>query len=715
MSTIRTRRIKAIATLAIGMLLAGVSASTAVAVDDTEECVASPGQDYIAPTYGQVVDVEGWTETIPGSWWNWSPNNSQGPQDYTPIFPTDARGTWQGPHDEGGPDQEEEGTYNESHGNSGNSSWFHRGAPQVIVHETTYKEGVIDPGQPYIAPVVCEDPDPVSVSMNLTYMTDCAPDLTNTWRVRNSSDMDVAYTLEYAGQGVVASGVAPVGDSFVNLPRTSATAILKWGGGDSGIVAGSKTKASGVDGDACAVEEQFVTIIWNMNPVGAPPVFDPAQTIVDHKVTSTPELDAFDNLLTGDCAGFQVDVYKYTEAGDKAAVDNLISVGVLTAPGNPPEPLIEGGEGIAWKFYQDATCPQEPEVVAPEFPELIAPQCDTDGSLPTLPAETASITYTWDDSNPNIMIATAKSGFVFAGDKAEATHEYGAPASATGYQSEDPQAPCYVEVTDKTVSADPPTVVPMCGPNNDTVTAANTEGVSYSVGEWNNGELIVTATASNGYELVGDTSFTVMDDNVACPEGVTDAAVSADPPTVVPMCGPNNDTVTAATTEGVTYTVGTWSGNELIVTATANEGYEILGDTSFTVTDDNVACPEGITEVAPTDPTVVPVCGPNNDTVTATNTEAVSYTVGTWSGNKLTVTATANEGFSLTGDTSWEYTDTPVAGCPDEGPVFSHTPDGGELAFTGAPSNTNGLVALALFLMASGTALVARTAHRARS
>lgn len=74
-----------------------------------------------------VVDKEAWTEIIPGEpsqWWNWSPNHSQGPQDYEPNWPEDERGTWQGPHTNGGPDGE--GTFNVSNGNSGNSSWFHR-------------------------------------------------------------------------------------------------------------------------------------------------------------------------------------------------------------------------------------------------------------------------------------------------------------------------------------------------------------------------------------------------------------------------------------------------------------------------------------------------------------------------------------------------------------------------------------------------------------
>lgn len=59
-------------------------------------------------------------------WASWSPNDTQGPQDYAPIWPTDVRGTWhvhdQIPSGHVGPD----GVYNQSNENSGNSSWFYR-------------------------------------------------------------------------------------------------------------------------------------------------------------------------------------------------------------------------------------------------------------------------------------------------------------------------------------------------------------------------------------------------------------------------------------------------------------------------------------------------------------------------------------------------------------------------------------------------------------
>jgi len=82
-------------------------------------------------------------EAQTGPWWVWAPNHSQGPQDYEPAFPTDARGTWIGPKVHGGPERTTEGTFNVSHG--GNSSWFHRGpeVPAGVNHVTVTIDNMI--------------------------------------------------------------------------------------------------------------------------------------------------------------------------------------------------------------------------------------------------------------------------------------------------------------------------------------------------------------------------------------------------------------------------------------------------------------------------------------------------------------------------------------------------------------------------------------------
>lgn len=88
----------------------------------------------------------------PDLWWNWSPNKDQGPFDGPPAFPNDERGTWQGPHENGGPDQDTFGTFNSSNGDNGRASWFHRdhGTPGVDAYDETvvdseaYDETVVD-------------------------------------------------------------------------------------------------------------------------------------------------------------------------------------------------------------------------------------------------------------------------------------------------------------------------------------------------------------------------------------------------------------------------------------------------------------------------------------------------------------------------------------------------------------------------------------------
>lgn len=92
----------------------------------------------------RVIDKAAHDEVVPGTpskWWNWSPNKDQGPFEGPPAFPEDERGTWQGPHTEGGPGQDQVGTYQASNG-QGNSDWFHRQAAtedRTIHHDATFK------------------------------------------------------------------------------------------------------------------------------------------------------------------------------------------------------------------------------------------------------------------------------------------------------------------------------------------------------------------------------------------------------------------------------------------------------------------------------------------------------------------------------------------------------------------------------------------------
>ena len=85
-------------------------------------------------------------DAVDATWWNWSPNKDQGPFDGPPAFPTDPRGTWQGPHAAGGPAQDTIGTF--LNGN-GNGDWFHRAAgtpasDETVVDRDAYDETVVD-------------------------------------------------------------------------------------------------------------------------------------------------------------------------------------------------------------------------------------------------------------------------------------------------------------------------------------------------------------------------------------------------------------------------------------------------------------------------------------------------------------------------------------------------------------------------------------------
>ncbi len=91
----------------------------------------------------KVSNNDGSLESIPGTpsqWWNFSPNKDEGPLQGEPAFPSDPRGTWQGPHTEGGPSQDLTGTFQLG---NGNASWFHREpgtAGQVVEHPPTTHE-----------------------------------------------------------------------------------------------------------------------------------------------------------------------------------------------------------------------------------------------------------------------------------------------------------------------------------------------------------------------------------------------------------------------------------------------------------------------------------------------------------------------------------------------------------------------------------------------
>lgn len=127
------------------------------AVGDPTLTVENP--DYVPAQPGETVSL----------WWNFSPNNSQGPLEGEPAFPEDARGTWQGPHSDGGPGQDLTGTFQQG---NGNGSWFHR-ETTVVPEIPAVGEPTITVDNPDYVPastetieheaVICEEDPPVVV------------------------------------------------------------------------------------------------------------------------------------------------------------------------------------------------------------------------------------------------------------------------------------------------------------------------------------------------------------------------------------------------------------------------------------------------------------------------------------------------------------------------------------------------------------------------
>lgn len=115
-----------IAFIVVAGLVGWKNSAQATATDD---CV--PSDAWTETIEHPAVTHEETVEGTPDLWWNWSPNHQQGPFDGPPAFPVDERGTWQGPHENGGPSPDTYGTFQQG---NGHGSWFHRehGTPDTV-------------------------------------------------------------------------------------------------------------------------------------------------------------------------------------------------------------------------------------------------------------------------------------------------------------------------------------------------------------------------------------------------------------------------------------------------------------------------------------------------------------------------------------------------------------------------------------------------------
>jgi hypothetical protein len=373
--------------------------------------------------------------------------------------------------------------------------------------------------------------------------------------------------------------------------------------------------------------------------------------------------------------GYQQDATKSSTPVDFAGA--VIAYPNYSIGWNPP--IYADKHGELSSLIKVPDCPPVLVDITPTAP-TVAPMCGPNNDTVTIPS-TEGVTYSdtgWVNGQRTIT-ATANKGYTLKG--------------TASWTFTDEATTCPVNVTPTA-----PTVAPMCGPNNDTVTIPSTQGVTYSDTGWVNGQRTITATANKGYILTGTASWTFTDEATTCPVEATPVTASVIDP---PVCGPNNDVINVPSTEGVIYSDTGWVDGTRTITATAADGYVLQGQTSWTFHDANTLC-----SVTTVPPTVVPICFPNNDTVTIPEVAGVVYSDTGWVDGKRTITASAAAGYTLVGDTTWTFTDVPSAGCPQVTAFSAADPTA--LAFTGAPSNTGGLVALAIVLITSGTALVAR-------
>lgn len=184
------------------IMVLALLASTSVVLAGPAQ--ATEGGHSTEPCTQQVIDKEAYDETVTtseaydeqvidtpaqpavaGKWWNFSPNKDQGKLESAPAFPSDPRGTWQGPHTNGGPDGE--GTYQVG---KGKASWFHReaGTPAVdatykTVHHDAVTEVVHHDATYKTVEVPCEEEPPTFTPYETTIC----------WQMDNSDGIEGTY------------------------------------------------------------------------------------------------------------------------------------------------------------------------------------------------------------------------------------------------------------------------------------------------------------------------------------------------------------------------------------------------------------------------------------------------------------------------------------------------------------------------------------------
>ncbi len=195
------------------------------------------------------------------------------------------------------------------------------------------------------------------------------------------------------------------------VTSVSASAHLEWN--DNNSADSSKTLTFAND---CATPQPECTIVvWKIPGGDASHPFAEPQTIVSHTADACGDLTNYPPVP--ECGAYQID--NYTNGAD---LDNLITVGVLTAPQNPKEPL------VASTTKQYAACLIDTAAVTIT---TTPPTCTIDG---TIDFTSGLVHAHWADADNSDVtdgtrIADADSGYAFSNGDTQKAVSYTLPGT----------------------------------------------------------------------------------------------------------------------------------------------------------------------------------------------------------------------------------------------------------------------------------------------
>ncbi len=642
---LKTRNIKVLAIVAMTFLIAGSGVTSASASVITARAVAVA--DECVPFAGQDEILPTYEEQIvvPAGWQRYSWTGGPWESDLAPAFPG-APKDWTA-NVAGDPHEiGVEGAYYQSNGNSGNGDWFYLEAtdPETEMIMT-------NPGQPYMEPVVCEETDSVMVS--LASICTAAEDGTTS---------DTMYKTEVnllvlTGDRVfrIDNKYGTTGDADITLGGVLKKTVTLTGAAYQPVIL--PASLGNVDGITVKYEGNEWTGTSSENKVDC--------TMIEEE----PAVNYCNTAERPD----GMSIAQWLEEGKFNGADCFTITPTLQC-GSFDATVAGPMAGYTWRYLEGAG---------------MAPNLSTGKALPA--------TFSEDYNGGSVKITTWLEGPEKDYLVGTGLPNYWDGNGRTVTINTDCAPPGLIEITGVLVSVVDP---PVCGPNNDTINIPKVDNVTFEDTKWVDNKRTITAVPDKGYVIDGQSEWIFYDDATLCPIKITGLLASVVDP---PVCGPNNNVLNIPKVDNVTFEDTKWVGNKRTITAVAAKGYVIDGQSEWTFLDEATLCP--VTTVAPT---VALICGPTNNILTTPVVKGVVYTSNGGVGSTITITAKAAEGYVLTegSATTWTFTDIPTAGCPEE-IAFSYTPTG-QLAYTGVSSTgTNGLTALAIFLMASGTALLA--------